>query len=420
MRGLDSSRLLSFLLLMGFGLTLMGQTSKETLEKRKTQLQAEIEVANGILRRTQQDRELTLNQVQALEQKIRAREALIATVRDQIGESEREIERQNAQIDSLDQSINTLKDKYAGMIRAAQRRGSNNSALAFVFASEDLQQALKRLYYLRQYSEFRLTQVDEIKALQTKKERVVNALEAEQGIKRQLLGQEVSQREELVNEKAQQETAVANLSRKESQITTEIRQKRSELEKLKQQIERIIQEELRRQQEAARKKAEEANANNGTNTPPSSSNAFALTPEGEALAKDFATNKGKLPWPVERGIITQNFGINAVPGTSGVTINNPGVDIGTPTESKVRAVFQGEVSTVVRIPGANRVVLVRHGNYFTVYSNLEDVYVQAGDQVATKQEIGRVAADPETGESTLHFELWMNTNNQDPKPWLGR
>jgi len=420
MRGLDSSRFVACLFFMGFGFTLVGQTSKETLEKRKVQLQAEIEVANGILRRTQQDRELTLNQVQALDQKIRAREALIATVRDQIGESEREIDRQNAQIDSLDQSINSLKDKYAGMIRAAQRRGSNNSALAFVFASEDLQQALKRLYYLRQYSEFRLTQVDEIKELQTKKERVVNALEAEQGIKRQLLGQEVSQREELVNEKAQQETAVANLSRKESQITTEIRQKRSELEKLKQQIERIIQEELRRQQEAARKKAEEANANNGTNTPPTSSNAFALTPEGEALAKDFAMNKGKLPWPVERGIITQNFGINAVPGTSGVTINNPGVDIGTPTGSNVRAVFQGEVSTVVRIPGANRVVLVRHGNYFTVYSNLEDVFVQAGDQVATKQEIGRVASDPETGESTLHFELWMNTNNQDPKPWLGR
>lgn len=138
------------------------------------------------------------------------------------------------------------------------------------------------------------------------------------------------------------------------------------------------------------------------------------------MAKDFAANKGKLPWPVERGIITQNFGENPVPGTSGVTIKNPGVDIGTPSKSSVRTVFNGEVSTVVRIPGANRVVLIRHGNYFTVYSNLEEVFVKTGDKVNTKDVIGRVAADPETGESTLHFELWMDTNNQDPKPWLGR
>ena len=123
---------------------------------------------------------------------------------------------------------------------------------------------------------------------------------------------------------------------------------------------------------------------------------------------------------MKRGIITQNFGLNTVPGTSGVSIKNPGVDIGTPKGSLVRSVFNGEVSTVVRIPGANRVVLIRHGNYFTVYSNLEDVYVKMGDEVEILDEIGSVASDAETGESTLHFELWKNTTNQDPKPWLNR
>ena len=421
MRAWSSKQTLWMLALVGLSFSMQGQqpTQKEKLEQRKTQLQDEIEVANGILKKTQKDKELTLSQVRALDKKVKAREELIRTVQTQISNSDREIRRQKNEIARLDGEIKTLKEKYAGMIREAQKRGTPSSALAFVFASDDLQQALKRLYFLRQYSGFRQTQVEEIKALQAEKAKAITAIEAEQGRKRQLLGQEVAQKQELVAEKSQQEAAVAKLKKKESQIATDIKKKRSELQKLEKQIQKIIQDELKRQREAARKQAEAQNPGSTTQAG-SSSTSFALTPEGAALAKDFASNKGKLPWPVERGIITQNFGENPVPGTSGVTIKNPGVDIGTPSKSGVRAVFNGEVSTVVRIPGANRVVLIRHGNYFTVYSNLDEVYVKTGDKVTTKQSIGRVAADPETGESTLHFELWMDTNNQDPKPWLGR
>ena len=421
MRVWSFKQALWLLALVGVSFSMLGQqpTQKEKLEQRKTQLQDEIEVANGILKKTQKDKELTLSQVRALDKKVKAREELIRTVQAQITNSDREIRRQKNEIARLDGEIKTLKEKYAGMIREAQKRGTPSSALAFVIASDDLQQALKRLYFLRQYSGFRQTQVEEIKALQAEKAKAITAIEAEQGRKRQLLGQEVAQKQELVAEKSQQEAAVAKLKKKESQIATDIKKKRSELQKLEKQIQKIIQDELKRQREAARKQAEAQNPGSTTQAG-SSSTSFALTPEGAALAKDFASNKGKLPWPVERGIITQNFGENPVPGTSGVTIKNPGVDIGTPSKSGVRAVFNGEVSTVVRIPGANRVVLIRHGNYFTVYSNLDEVYVKTGDKVTTKQSIGRVAADPETGESTLHFELWMDTNNQDPKPWLGR
>ena len=191
-----------------------------------------------------------------------------------------------------------------------------------------------------------------------------------------------------------------------------IKKKSSELQKLEKQIQKIIKDELKRQRNAARQK--------NSSTENSNISEYELTPEGVALAQNFSDNKGNLPWPVKRGIITQNFGLNTVPGTSGVSIKNPGVDIGTPKGSLVRSVFNGEVSTVVRIPGANRVVLIRHGNYFTVYSNLEDVYVKMGDEVDILDEIGSVASDAETGESTLHFELWKNTTNQDPKPWLNR
>lgn len=419
MQRLISKRSVFGFFLIGLSFAALGQNAqKQKLEKRKSQLQAEIDAANGILKETQKNKELTLNQVQALDQKIRVREALITTVRSQIQESEKEIVRQKAEIDSLNGYIQDLKEKYAGMIRSAQKRGSTNRALALIFASKDLQQAMKRLYYLGQYSEFRHNQIDEIKAVQAELSQLITAREAEQGRKRQLLGQEVSQKQKLSEEKALQMEAIAKLKTKESQITTDIRQKSSELAKLQKQIRKIIDDELKRQQEAARKKAKEEQEKSGSSAS-SESITYSLTPAGAALAKDFASNRGKLPWPVERGFITQSFGENKVPGTTGVTINNPGVDIGTPSKSVVRSVFQGEVSTVVRIPGGNRVVLIRHGNYFTVYSNLDEVYVKTGDQVLTKQEIGRVAADAETGESTLHFELWMNTENKDPKPWLG-
>ena len=217
-------------------------TQKEKLEQRKTQLQDEIEVANGILKKTQKDKELTLNQVRALDKKVRARQELIRTVQAQISNSDREIRRLKNEMARLDGEIKTLKEKYAGMLREAQKRGTPSSALAFVFASDDLQQALKRLYFLRQYSGFRQTQVEEIKALQEIKAQAILALEAEQGRKRQLLGQEVAQKQELVAEKSQQEAAVAKLKKKESKIAMEIKKKRSEMQKLEQQIQRIIQD----------------------------------------------------------------------------------------------------------------------------------------------------------------------------------
>jgi septal ring factor EnvC (AmiA/AmiB activator) len=271
---------------------------------------------------------------------------------------------------------------------------------------------LKRLYFLKQYVGFRQTQVDEINDLQEKKKRNIAKEEQEKRLKIKLLSQEIAQKKILLNDRIEQAKAVKALKRKEGQVMSKIKKKKSELQKLEKQIQKIIKDELKRQRNAARKK--------NSSTQNSNISEYELTPEGVALAQNFSDNKGNLPWPVKRGIITQNFGLNMVPGTSGVSIKNPGVDIGTPKGSKVRSVFNGEVSTVVRIPGANRVVLIRHGNYFTVYSNLEDVYVKMGDEVDILDEIGSVASDAETGESTLHFELWKNTTNQDPKPWLNR
>jgi septal ring factor EnvC (AmiA/AmiB activator) len=400
----------SFLFLIS--LSGYSQKSKEVLEQRKLQLQEDINIANILLKKTQKDKALTLNQLRALDKKVNARAELITTVQSQIMNTERQISQMRKEILRYEKEINVLKDEYASMIKEAQKRGKPMQSWAYIFASDGIQQAIKRLYFLKQYVGFRQTQVDEIKILQQKKTSNIAEEEREKGIKIKLLSQEIAQKKILLSDRREQAKAVNALKRKESQVFVGIKKKRSELQKLEKQIQKIIKDELKRQREAARQK----NSNNKS----SDISEYELTPEGSALAQDFSDNKGNLPWPVKRGIITQNFGLNVVPGTSGVSIKNPGVDIGAPKGSKVRSVFKGEVSTVVRIPGANRVVLIRHGNYFTVYSNLEDVYVKTGDKVEILDDIGSVASDAETGESTLHFELWKNTSNQDPKPWLNR
>ncbi len=400
----------SFLFLISF--SGYSQKSKEVLEQRKLQLQEDINIANILLKRTQKDKVLTLNEVRTLDKKVNARSELIKTVQFQIRNTERLISQMRKEILRNEKEINILKDEYASTIREAQKRGKPMQSWAYIFASDGIQQALKRLYFLKQYVGFRQTQVDEINDLQEKKKRNIAKEEQEKRLKIKLLSQEIAQKKILLNDRIEQAKAVKALKRKEGQVMSKIKKKKSELQKLEKQIQKIIKDELKRQRNAARKK--------NSSTQNSNISEYELTPEGVALAQNFSDNKGNLPWPVKRGIITQNFGLNTVPGTSGVSIKNPGVDIGTPKGSKVRSVFNGEVSTVVRIPGANRVVLIRHGNYFTVYSNLEDVYVKMGDEVDILDEIGSVASDAETGESTLHFELWENTTNQDPKPWLNR
>lgn len=429
---------------------------KEALQQRKAQLQDEIDLANSILKKTRSDKQLTLTQVRALEQKVRARESLIRTIDSEVRSLDGAIGQQKLAISQMDQEIQVLKDKYAGMLRAAQKRRTYKQQWAFVFSAESVSQALKRLYFLRQYARFRSNQVMAIKNLQLKKSEQIGVLAAQKDQKKVLLGQEVQQKQVLVQEKSVREKAVAQLSKQESKIAGDIKKKRGELQKLERQIQGLIADEMRKSREKAEREAllKEAaqvglvagtdfndrtpivqlrkliaERRKTTNNPApagaaslasTSSASFSLTPEAQLVSKNFEANRGRLPWPVERGIVLQGFGENPVAGTTGVTIKNPGIDIATGSGSEARAVFEGEVSTIIPIPGANRAVLVKHGQYFTVYSNLVSVYVKAGQKVTTKQALGKVADDPDSGEAVLHFELWKDTYNQDPSYWILR
>jgi len=211
----------------------------------------------------------------------------------------------------------------------------------------------------------------------------------------------------LAGEKQQQKLTVNALSEKEKGLKKELRQKEKDAKSLERAIQRIIEEEIRKAREAA-----QANNNKG------SFEAFSLTPEAKALSDNFTSNKGKLPWPVERGLIVSPFGEQPHPVLPGIKIKNDGIDIATESGSIARACFEGTVSGIIVIPGAGRAVIVRHGDYLTVYSNLDEVYVTNGQTVSTKELIGTVRTDGTDGQTILQFQLWKGTTKQDPKPWL--
>lgn len=398
-------RILFFSFLIA-GFTTMGQT-KEELQNQKKNLQSEINYTNKLLNETQKSKELSLNQLQTLDQKIKIREALVSTIDREVRLIDSEIQKQNAQIDSLEDALNVLREQYGEMIRQAYRSRSSYTRLMFLLSAQDFNQAYKRLQYLKQYNEFRRDQAASLVAMEAELQERILELEKEKGEKEALKQSKELERNLLAGEKQQQKLTVNALSEKEKGLKKELRQKEKDAKSLERAIQRIIEEEIRKAREAA-----QANNNKG------SFEAFSLTPEAKALSDNFTSNKGKLPWPVERGLIVSPFGEQPHPVLPGIKIKNDGIDIATESGSIARACFEGTVSGVIVIPGAGRAVIVRHGDYLTVYSNLDEVYVTNGQTVSTKELIGTVRTDGTDGQTILQFQLWKGTTKQDPKPWL--
>ena len=233
-----------------------------------------------------------------------------------------------------------------------------------------------------------------------------------------MLSDEQTQQEALQQEKDELNRQVANLKKKEGSIQQDIKNKQQQAQKLQEAIDKIIAEEIRLANERSRKEAEKAAAENKSKAPAPKEKGMALTPAEKTLSTNFASNKGKLPWPVERGVVSSSFGKHASVVSDKVTVTNNGIDIATTDGAQARAVFDGEVASVTKLTGANTVVIVRHGEYFTVYSNLENVTVKRGDQVSTKQHLGTVHTNKTEGKTELHFELLKETHRQDPASWL--
>jgi septal ring factor EnvC (AmiA/AmiB activator) len=394
--------------------------SKKQLQSEINSLQKEISTANQLLKKTKKDKEMTLNEVSILDQKIKQRENLIKAYNEQISVLDEEIKSGQSNIKTLNSDLSKLQKEYAKMIVFANKNRNNYDKLGFIFASKDFNQAFSRLRYIREFNDARKVKMEQIASTERQISSEVEANQQAREEQAALLKDEKTQQEALQKEKKDLNGQVAKLKKKEGKIQQDIKNKQQQAKKLQKAIDDIIAEEIRKANaEAERKRKEEAKKNKTTATTPKEK-GMALTPAEKTLSNNFVNNKGKLPWPVERGVISSSFGKHASVVSNKVTVTNNGIDIATTENAQARAVFEGEVASVTKLTGSNTVVILRHGEYFTVYSNLENVIVKRGDKVKTKQTLGTIHTNKTENKTELHFELLKEQNRQDPANWLSK
>jgi septal ring factor EnvC (AmiA/AmiB activator) len=418
--------------------------SKKDLEQKKKDLQKEIKMTNKMLEETKKNKRLSLNQLLTLNKKINIREELIGTITDEVGIIEKQIQEKKDNILMLQNDLAKLKEEYARMIYFAYKNQSTSDRIMFIFSSKDFNQAYFRLKYLQQYGEYRRKQADMIVSTEAEISARLKDLQDNRNEKLGVVKEKEEEVKQLSGEKSEKEKLLVDLQDKEKQLKVDLKKKQRDSEKLQQAIQQLIAEEIRKaKEEAVRKAAEERRRtereaaiakaegksekeikeikeSKKTDAPKLSSSGMYLSAEAEKLSSTFELNKGKLPWPVAEGVITSTFGEHEHPVLKNIKIKNNGVDITTTRNAMARSVFDGEISGVISIPDAGQAIIVRHGDYLSVYSNLKEVYVKKGDKVKTKQSIGSVDIDNESGKVEVHLEIWKGNVMLNPELWLKR
>jgi murein hydrolase activator len=390
------------------------QDSKEKLQKNKKQLEEEIRYTNSLLEQTQKSKQTSLHRLVILNKQIEKREALIQTISSEVDEIQVRVDQQNQQITKLTDEIRKMKEEYARMIYYAYKNLNSYNRLLFVFSAKDFNQAYQRLTYYQQYSAYRRTQAELIRSAQIRLTAEQRELMETKRDKMSLVLTKEQEKSRLTQEKEDKDKSVKDLSQKEKKLRASLNEKKIAAEKLQKEIERQITAEIRASTDRA-KKASKTDPGSKMETTRSE---IMLTPVEKELSNSFAANKGRLPWPSEKGIITGTFGEHPHPVLKYVKVKNNGIDISTEKNANVRAVFKGKVSRVMSFPNLNKVVIIRHGEYLTVYSNLEEVNVKDGQEVGTRQVIGRVHTSTDDEKTEIHFELWLGKTIQDPQLWL--
>ncbi|HWY10297.1 MAG TPA: peptidoglycan DD-metalloendopeptidase family protein [Bacteroidia bacterium] len=413
--------------------TIISQTkppqNKQTLENKKKKLNDEINEINSLLNEMKVGKKTSLNQLVAINTKISIREELINTIVAEIRQLNREIKQNEKGIAKLKENLEKLKSDYARMIYFAQRNQDSYSRLVFVFASGDFNQAYMRLKYFQQYSQFRKQQATEIVNAQALLIVKVNELKDKRHEKNILLGNEEEERGSLTKEKQEQEIVLTDLQKKEKELKEELDKKKRDAENLQIAIKKLIMEEIKRKAEEAAKAEAAAVAAKKTTEKKTNKKEVKdikknnpvipeLSEEAVELSNDFANNRGKLPWPVTKGYICEEYGEHEHPAIKDFMMFNNGIEICSSMGSQARAVFEGEVTAISVSPTGGKFIIIRHGEYLTVYSNLGDVLVKTGQKVSLKQNIGTVLHNEDEGKSSLNLQIWKGQKTMDPAQWL--
>ncbi|MBN2746049.1 MAG: peptidoglycan DD-metalloendopeptidase family protein [Bacteroidales bacterium] len=377
--------------------------NKNALEKSKRNLEKEIGYTRKLLKETENQKKVSINEISLLNKQIKSRQELIEVYNREISQAEIEIKQAKKQIEELQASLKKLKEEYGKMIYQTYKSRNAADQWMYVFSSNDFYQAYNRIKYLRAIGEARKEAAQNIVDKESELNQRIAALEQIKQDRINLMTSKEQEASNLIHDKSRKEIAVKKISEKEKELKQQLAQKQKEWQKLNDEIKKII--------AAQMKKAGKADKEAGR---------LPLTPEEKLLAESFAGNKGKLPWPLERGQIISSFGSHPHPELH-VTVDNKGVDIRTEKMARARVVFEGKVVRIIQL-GRFKAVLIQHGSYFTVYSNLSEVYVTEGQKVNTKDELGLVGTSNETGETILHFELWSTKTNkpQNPEYWINK
>jgi len=398
------------------------QQSQEELEQKKAKIQEEIREKERMLQEVRGKEKSVVKLLQIQKEKIGLKEKLINTTAKQTKLLSNDMYINQVQINKLKKDLVVLKDDYASMILKSYKSRSQQSRAMFMLSSENFLQAYKRLQYMKQYSSYRKMQGIEIKDKTDKLADYNKKLSGQKTEKEKLLAEQEKQRQDLEKEKQEQEKIANSLKKNKKQITAEIKKKQQEYRKIDAQIQKLIRDaiaEANKKAAAAKAKANPKTTTAAETKKIESSTKIVLTPEGQLISNNFKANKGRLPWPVEKGTISLGYGDQAHPVYKSLVIHNSGVEITTESGSNARAVFSGEVTKVIVISPLNKAVCVQHGDYFTIYQNLGSVNVSAGDKVSTKQVLGKVRTNAE-GKTVLKFMISQNTTYTNPSLWISR
>ena len=401
--------------------SLFAQSKKDKLQNEQKKLKEELEELKSMIEEKESKRSLSIAQLRTISKKIEKRQMLINNINDQMLELDQEITHKMQDIDFFRKDLGILKDEYAKIIRATYKKRATTNELMFIFSAKNFYQAFARMKYIKNYSNFRNQQAEKISgSIVTMKSKiqVLNEVKQEKSV---LLEDNKKQSDHLIAEKIEKDDIVTKLKSDISKLQAEHKKKVLAEKQLENQIQKIIQEEIRKRKEKKereRREQRERDKNQNTNTKKDDLDEPENTPEEIALQKDFILNRGKLPWPVSKGYVVEHFGRQSHALDPDLIIEKNGIGIKTTNGAEVRAVFKGKVLNIFSIPGMQQSVMVEHGNYISVYSHLSLVYVKVGETIMTKEPIGKVYTDENTGEAITELQIWNGNVKTNPEDWI--
>ncbi|OJV44832.1 MAG: hypothetical protein BGO29_07895 [Bacteroidales bacterium 36-12] len=406
--------------------TLCSAQSVKELEAQRKQALKQLETTNKVLDETKKTQKASLNKLTVLRKNISQRQSVLNTINKEINALDNEMNALNREKRRLEATLEGYKADYAKMVRESYVNRSIYSKLMFLLSAETFDQSFRRLRYLKEYADYRKDQMQKIEDTQKEIAKKSEQLDLNKKAKVEVKNEKSSEQKKLQDDQKKENTVYNELKKKEQSLQNDLKKQQKIANDLNRKIETLIAEEIRKAEEKRRaeelaKQGKKPDSKDAPKVTEADNKVYAMTKEEKLISGNFAANAGRLPWPVEKGFISGKFGVQPHPTLKYVTTNNKGIYIQTPAKTNARAVFEGIVTQRFSVPGSNNGVIVQHGQYRTVYANLTNIYVQVGQKVSPKQNIGQIYTDSESDNKTeLFFQIWENRTILNPESWISK